>query len=606
MIYELEGKQYEVPDGTTLDELNDFIGSQGQKTPSDSSEKPKMTASQLQDILNPITGDNRSPVDTARDITYASLVGLGKGGQSAAQFLYGGGENKSLPKNAGFGAGQTPVSLQQIGAAQPKNDMPSMNMEKYFSSVASPNKSIGGEILKSTMQVLPYLPAGGANAFGQIAASTAGAGLTADEDQQNLLGFLPSGRKGAVYENVLLSMLGLGTVKGIPKAINAVSSKKDINKLLSSISTPVESKAQGNPWEGDFKPASSRLPTGEENIEEMSKRAQLGKESALQEALVPKEELYSQEGKSNVYKIPKEQLPEGNIGQLSAMFSDGEKFNPTQMKSMDSALKKYRKTGNIGDFIEEGKDVFNAPELPEGHENKIENTLLMPTERDSNYLSDKNVTKFYPEKGMTKQLHDKYAKKSTLNNYDKLQSNLKSRQRTLQKRYDNGTIGDVAEAELNQLNSNISNLDKDQEMFSKSLPEKLHNLDKEWRTKYAKNVRPFLDNPTLEKLSSGDWQEVKPNEVENAFTFADDKTMKAVNEMGPSFKNNLVYNAILSVSKDDPEAIGNAILKLKNTKGYQKFITPEMEDQANKLIKKGQNPINPQNWIRLAKKIIRK
>lgn len=311
----------------------------------------------------------------------------------------------------------------------------------------------------------------------------------------------------------------------------------------------------------------------------------MAKKSAKEEALIPKRELYQQEGKSDVYNMKPEATPEGNLPKLGEMIEPGGQFNNTQMSALSKALKGYRKSGNIESFLEHGEDIFNVPEISGKAAEKIEDTLLMPIKRESSYFSEKGVDEFYGNKGL-KTLHDAYENKPTLNNYDELQSAIKKNIRKLSKRDKAGTLDSVGEEKLDSLKTNVKNLDADKESFMKTLPNKMQNLENEFRTKYATNVGPYEAAPlAIRKLAEGKASEVTPEAIGKAFTRMTPETKKILQDLGPSAGKNIIYNALQRVLPGDAAEMAKTILELKRTKGYDQFITNDMEKWAASMQK---------------------
>lgn len=259
--------------------------------------------------------------------------------------------------------------------------------------------------------------------------------------------------------------------------------------------------------------------TSKEVIEEVGKRTQLGKQSALSESLIPKKELFDEYGNNKFFK-PELKYAESNI--------------------------------------------YNKP--------------------DSSYLNNRFVEEPYSSNGKLQSLHETYKDDPKLNTYDPLQSALKKELRKQQKSASAGS--DIASQKVNQLTENIKNLDSDAKKFLETLPDKYKNLDLDWRTKYATGVPKYEEaGPTIRKLSSGDWQELSPQKVINSFVYDNKKTKEVLKDLGPSAGKNILYLALQKVQPNDAEGLAKAILDLKRTKGFDKFITPEIEEAAIKLQK---------------------
>jgi len=422
----------------------------------------------------------------------------------------------------GLGEGGQLIARALTGGYAPKVDF-----DKALGFVGSPNKSTSGEAEKMIGSFLPYMEFGG----------------------------------GATLK-------GIDATKGaVSKGIDYLQPGKQAEQFRSTLGSG----------------------TSSENIENLGKRLQFAKKSATEESLIPKRELYSQEGKSNIYNVSQNELPEGNLNKLSEIINPQEEFSVSQKDALSKALKDYRKTGKIESFLNKSEDIFSIPELKESHADKIEDILSMPTKRDSLYLSDKDVNSFYGKKGNLKELHDAYVKKPILNNYDALQSALKKQQRILDKRLKSGTITDLGESKLDQLNENIKNLDKDKENFMNTLPQELKNLENEFRQKYASGVGKYADagegaKNIIRKLYKGKWQEVTPNQIGRVFSRPTTEVKEILKEIGPSGSKNILYNALQKVPVGDAEGLANTLLDLKRTKGYDQFITNDMEDWAQKTL----------------------
>lgn len=324
--------------------------------------------------------------------------------------------------------------------------------------------------------------------------------------------------------------------------------------------------------------------TSTENIAELGKRVQTAKGSAMEEALTPKRELYSQEGKTDVYKVDPKNLPEGNLDKVAHIIEPGAEFGEAQSKALSRALGKYRKTGDIDSFIEQSEDLFNVPELGAKQVSKLEDTLLLPTERESSYFT-KDVDEFYGKRGL-KTLHDAYEEKPTLANYDSLQSAIKKQARKLSAK--GKTLDSAGEEKLEALQTNIKNLNADKENFMQTLPDKMQNLENEFRQKYATNVAPYEEaGLTIRKLADPKkMSEVSPAQVTRTFGRPNANTKKILQDIGPSGTRNILYNALMKVEPGNAEGMAKTILDLKRTKGFDSIVSADMEKWANGMLKR--------------------
>lgn len=329
--------------------------------------------------------------------------------------------------------------------------------------------------------------------------------------------------------------------------------------------------------------------TSAENIAELSKRAQFAKQSAKEEALIPKNELYQQEGGSNVYNVNPASLPEGNLGKFSHMIAPGEQFGENEANALSKALSKYRKSGNIEDFNEAAEDIFNIPELGEKAASKVEDALSLPTKRDSAYFSDADATMPYSKKGKLMQLHNEYEANPVMDNYQDLRSALTTQMRKVKPR---AQTDELAAEKYDQLKTNLTNLDSDAQGFIQTLPENLQNLDSEFRQKYAQYAQTYTKGDkeagaslTLRRLAEGRHDLVDDNAIVKLFSKPTAADKQAILDMGEGAGRNAVYSALQRVKPGDAEGMANTVLDLKRTKGFDNIITPQMEEWANNMLK---------------------
>lgn len=346
--------------------------------------------------------------------------------------------------------------------------------------------------------------------------------------------------------------------------------------------------------------------TSAENIEELGRRAQFAKGSRKQEALNPKEKLYAQEGKSDVYNMPEGSLPEGNIPKVAETVAPGQKYGKSEADALTRAIADYRK-GKVSkeyggepvdDFLRKVEDIFNVDHLPEKAAAKVEDMMSLPTSRKSKYFSDSSVTDAYGKKGEMIDLHKAYEANPTLNNYDKLQSALKKELRSMEGR---AKVSDAAVPKVEQLKANIKNLDADKEAFAKTLPQDMQNLENEFRHKYSDYAKTYEKgkaetgaSQTLRRLAEGRTSQVDDAAVVKLFSHPTAADKKAILDMGAGAGRNAIYAAIQKVQPRDAEAMANTILDLKRTKGFDKYIHADMEKWAHNMLRQ----IKTSNYIK--------
>jgi hypothetical protein len=421
---------------------------------------------------------------------------------------------------------------------------------------------------------------------------------------ETLSGLLASGPK-AMAGGIMKGLLDLGQGHGSKVASDVIPTADQFLPVGSGAAKGAEVAEAGWKYMHPEKAAEKfRSALGEgtskENIENLSKRAQLAKQSTKQEALIPKEKLYEQEGKSDVYKVNPNELPEGNLPKMAHMIDPEAKFSESQSASLSKALKEYRKTGNVESFMDKSEDIFNIPELTDKAASKIEDALSLPTKRDSSYFGDKEVTDVYSKKGKLMELHNAYEDKPILANYDKLQSALKKELRSMEER---AKVSDSAQPKVDQLKSNISNLNSDKESFMQTLPDTMKDLENQFRNKYQQYAKTYEKGNketgaslTLRRLAEGRHDLVNDQAVVKLFANPTAADKKAILDMGEGAARNALYAAVQKVPENDAAGLANTILDLKRTKGFDKVVTSQMEDWANNMLKH----VNRVNNIRKA------
>lgn len=152
--------------------------------------------------LKYLTGSNRTPLDPIRDLAQGVLTGLGKGGQFVG---------KQMEKIPGF------HDLQQAVQQHTGINVPEVNMDETFSPIGSPNKSLGGEVMKGIGEYAPYGLVGGASLFGQVGAGIAHGAATTAPEETNGFGLLPNGSLGGAIKGGLLNAAIPGLFKGLER-----------------------------------------------------------------------------------------------------------------------------------------------------------------------------------------------------------------------------------------------------------------------------------------------------------------------------------------------------------------------------------------------------
>lgn len=268
-----------------------------------------------------------------------------------------------------------------------------------------------------------------------------------------------------------------------------------------------------------------------ENIANLSKRVQLAEKSGKAEALPLKESLYSKEGKSK-------------------LFDEG----------MAGVSERTPAKGN---------------DIP-----------MLATPNESKYFANKNIAKYFDTD--LKSVHNNFKKNPTLENYDELQSQLKTEMRALK---GEGKMNREARREYKSFKSAVDDLNHDKELFVKTLPKEMQNLETEFRTKWATGPAKYGSEAklTLQRLASGkpgDLGQVTDQAIVKLFTNPNKNTLDAIKELGPSVGRNVIYSALNKIKPGEARKMADAILDLKRKKGFESFITPDIEKWAMEMSKR--------------------
>lgn len=323
-----------------------------------------------------------------------------------------------------------------------------------------------------------------------------------------------------------------------------------------------------------------------ENIEQLGKRVKFGKESAKEEALLPKHEFMEEAKGKNITRLKPEKVDIKNVA--SIFEKDENEFTPERMKLIKKSINNYYKHGDIEQLAEEGSEIFESPELSEKSLSKLESFVPIEKLNRGKYLSDTDAIKFYSPKGELSNAHNEFIKTKSVESADKLMSELKGEIRELKSRQKKGTLGDIGDAKLSSYESNLQNLKNDWGKFIKILPKELQGKYADFAKKYAINVAPYEDAGFIvRKLATGDTKGILPESLDRLFANPNPKkeVMKVIDDIGTSGWNNLVYNMLSKYKPGDVKGMAQAILEGRR-KGSP-IITDEMVNAANYALKRG-------------------
>jgi hypothetical protein len=438
----------------------------------------------------------------------------------------------------------------------------------------------------------PAIAAGGASIPGQIAANGLWGAVQADPGQQNMGGYYPEGRIGGGLADATLATAGAGAFKYGPsllraganqvgKIANYLSPNKDAASFLKSLGSG----------------------TKEENAQALARDIQQAHDANRADALSHKEPIYQQEAKTDIYKTPETALPEGNLNIMAHYIAPGDKASTQQLDSLAQEIKNYR-AGKVGqdpydfeDFTHNVQDIFKS-DMNQTQIDNLEHALSVPTEADSAFrkMAEKNPNLI---EGNTRELYDKFAKKPTLSNADALQSQLGDDYGYYDKLNKKGKLEPALKPRLKQL-SDLRNQLKDemQAGLNRKNPAYGAEID-QFNKKYSQNVVPygkkdFTKNIVNEGKKVRDERAANPSlpynitsdEAANYFANPSREALKVSGDIGEAGRNKILYNLLADETNPEAKGLANAILKAKQSKGYSRYITPEMEDLANQLLKR--------------------
>jgi hypothetical protein len=405
-------------------------------------------------------------------------------------------------------------------------------------------------------------------------------------------GYYPEGRIGGGLADATLATAGAGAFKYGPsllraganqvgKIANYLSPNKDAASFLKSLGSG----------------------TKEENAQALARDIQQAHDANRADALSHKEPIYQQEAKTDIYKTPETALPEGNLNIMAHYIAPGDKASTQQLDSLAQEIKNYR-AGKVGqdpydfeDFTHNVQDIFKS-DMNQTQIDNLEHALSVPTEADSAFrkMAEKNPNLI---EGNTRELYDKFAKKPTLSNADALQSQLGDDYGYYDKLNKKGKLEPALKPRLKQL-SDLRNQLKDemQAGLNRKNPAYGAEID-QFNKKYSQNVVPygkkdFTKNIVNEGKKVRDERAANPSlpynitsdEAANYFANPSREALKVSGDIGEAGRNKILYNLLADETNPEAKGLANAILKAKQSKGYSRYITPEMEDLANQLLKR--------------------
>lgn len=260
-------------------------------------------------------------------------------------------------------------------------------------------------------------------------------------------------------------------------------------------------------------------------------------------------------------------------------------------------LGKGTETDNIKEIAESLQDAKNAhieqyKNIREPFYSKYAKENIVKPE-ESNYLKNEDATEFYSKKGKLMKLHNAYEENPTLENYDSLQSELKSEKRNLDSQFKRQTLDELGKKRRESLNINISNLDSDIKNFIKTIPNEDRGAELAARTYYQKNVaKPYYQSsPVIEKLlNPEEYGSVTSQQVINKFGRSNKPTQKILDDIGEEGRNKILYAALSNAAKKSPDKVLETAQDLYHNKGFDKIMSPQQKaliDALGQKLSKG-------------------
>jgi hypothetical protein len=496
-------------------------------------------------------GIDRNPISNIQDLGAGLMRGsqniaalLGEGGQQLASLLTGG----NAPK----------VNIREELGLTDKNPV---DLSSVLSS-KNPNQA-----LVTSGQYAPAMLSGGTSLPGQAASMGLYSATQVPEGE----------RLKEALKNSTLTYAGGKVMQAIPGVFNLA--KKVIDWLR-----------PGKASEEFLRhllsvPKNESLPTDIENIKELSKRMSFARNSAEGEALIPKEELMSTEGKTSIF--PSQKRGNELSDEISKILSNkpGE-IAPEDMSVLQKTIKSYFNTGELDPLHDVAADILNVDELPQSKINKINSLLEMEPLRNGKYLNLKDVDKNYKTLGLD-EAHNRFKENPTFKNSDELKKLIGREKRRIEDRISrNPTSSD--EIKLRRLERNERTLLSDQERFFETLSPEKQELYRHFRTKWAENIPKYVKSGnTIRSLSEGNAEGLSRSEISSSFKGELSKHIEDIlKDIGSSGVNNIIYNKLLLDNPKNAKALADAIISSRRTGGYYRYITKEHESFANELIKR--------------------
>lgn len=470
--------------------------------------------------FNYITGEQRTPIDTARDLLYGGLTGLGKGGQAIASTLTGG-------------------------------YAPTVDFDKMFSGIASPKKSISQNLVQGAASYAPYAIAGGTSVPGLISSGMAHGYATSDPNtplSDKLLNSLQEGSIGALSG-------GIGEGASLMPIYN--SAKSYISNLLAKEPTPPPALDYSKPL-GSFG-----------NINSEFTNNQFTTPSSLQ----PLEKDNSTE---NIRNALVESIQDGRSLQDSAK-NLAKDISTTYTTNKDNLSNGYK---TLFAQPTDRPKMINMPGV--GTVATSEKTNLGDsTIRNSQYkrlygdadIKDQNIDN----------LHDEYVNNPTIENGHNLQREFGYEVGDLLSKQKNGLLDSDGKARLrsyitmrnlikNDINTEIGSINKN---YSDGYTQ----LSKDWEGK----IIPFHSDSDLRDIANGTVTNPAKEQVKGIFKSPEPAIDNVTNMLNPDSKSYITHLSVgRNLKKLDSDKLLAVKNNLENS-GTENYLSPDQNNMFKQL-----------------------
>jgi hypothetical protein len=267
--------------------------------------------------------------------------------------------------------------------------------------------------------------------------------------------------------------------------------------------------------------------TSEENINEFAKRLHFGRNSAMEEALTHKRNVFDPLGEHHI---------------SAPLAREGER-GPHLAPSPEN-----------GQYINEGQGFHNY---------------------------DRKLT----------ELRHAYIENPSLNHSDALRQQLGSETRRLTKLNHEGKLDRAGQDLLYEINHDSNLLLNDQNTFMRSQAPEFQREYEQFRNKWTRNVSIYDLHPEISRMARTPESEfyragegVKPTDLKGVFGYPKTKATRIIQDIGPAGRNNVLLNEFGTHGTPQPKKLGEAIQQAKQS-GFQTHMGPEMDLLAEELSK---------------------